>query len=137
MQVDLRQAADVAGDQQISTAGQHVARLLLPQPRGQLRLLNVVRPRGSAAQLAVRYLHQRQVGDAAQQVARLRTDALRVGQMAGIVVGHSHWLGQRRWFLDQAKLRQEDADVHCLGRKADRRILVRGALEKQRVFVHA
>ena len=52
-----------------------------------LGLHEVVDPGGAAAQLPVGGLHQLEVGDPAQQLARLGAHALRVGEVAGVVVG--------------------------------------------------
>ena len=61
--------------------------LLAHQAPGHLRLGDVVDPRGAAASVAVRDLHELEVPDRTEELARLSMDALRAERVAGVVVG--------------------------------------------------
>ena len=58
-----------------------------PELGGGLGLLDVVGAGRAAAQLPLGRLDERDAGDRAQQRARRLRDALRVGEVAGVVVG--------------------------------------------------
>ena len=87
----LHQAARVGGDQQLGAGGERrCAALRSPSSRGRLGVEQVVDAGRAAADLRRRRSPQLQPGDAAQQRARLRADALGVRQVAGVVVGDGH-----------------------------------------------
>jgi Fe-S oxidoreductase len=85
---DLQRAAGVPGHDGLSPRVEEVAGLALAQLGCGLRLHQVVDAGGAAAQLPVRRLDELQAGNPAQQLARLSANALGVGEVAGVVVGH-------------------------------------------------
>ena len=72
------------------------ARAFGRRARRGLRLDQVVDARRAAADLRLGDLEKLEPRDAAQQLARLRADALGVGQVAGVVVGDAHRKRVRR-----------------------------------------
>ena len=57
---------------------------------GHLRLHEVEDAGAAAADVAVGNRHERDAGNRREQVARLLPDALRVGEVAGVMVGDAH-----------------------------------------------
>src|SRR3989442_116551 len=53
-------------------------------------LEDAVHPRASAAEVALRELHEPEAGDPPEELPRLLTHALAVGEVAGVVIGHGH-----------------------------------------------
>src|SRR2546425_6457029 len=51
-------------------------------------LEDAVHPRASAAEVALRELHEPEAGDPPEELPRLLTHALAVGEVAGVVIGH-------------------------------------------------
>src|SRR3989441_8381907 len=51
-------------------------------------LEDAVHPRASAAEVALRELHEPEAGDPPEELPRLLTHALAVGKVAGVVIGH-------------------------------------------------
>lgn len=84
---DLHQATRIGGDQQPRAGVEHVRRLAVTQLVGGNRVEDVVDPGRAAAQRGAGDLPDRHAGDRAQQLSGLVSDALRVAEVAGIVVG--------------------------------------------------
>src|SRR5437868_5446447 len=91
--LDLQGATGVGAGQQVRPRRENVVDLALPDLLRALRLHQVVDPRAPATLLAVGHLDQRDSRDAAEQLARLRLDALGVHQAAGVVHGDANLEG--------------------------------------------
>ena len=83
--LELGEAADVRGERHGGAAGDEGIGLPPSQRPRQLRLLDVVEPRGAAAQAGVGDRHECELPHLRQQAARRRGDALRVREVASIV----------------------------------------------------
>src|SRR6202158_4716702 len=84
--LDLQQAARVRADDRVRARREDRVDLAGQQPIGVLGLREVVRARAPAADVGVGHLEQLQAVHTCQQVARLLANALRVRQVAGILV---------------------------------------------------
>src|SRR3954452_21727957 len=83
----LDRAAGVRRGHDLGAGVEQVARLSAAEVGGGVRLHEVVDAGRAAAHLPLRRVDELELRDHPQQVARLRADALRVRQMAGVVVG--------------------------------------------------
>ena len=122
MGADLHQAADVAGGHCVGPGLEDVRRLALAELTGDFRLLDVIGTGRPAADLAVGHFQQGEIGDPSEQLARRIGHFLRVGQMAGVVIGHLERLRQRRQ-VGNPQLVQENGHVHGLVRQRLRPVL--------------
>src|SRR4051812_9686149 len=86
----LDRAARVRSHDGLGAGAEQVARLAPAEVGGGVGLHGVVDARRAAADLPLRRLHDVHPGYRRQQLARLRADALRVGEVTGVVVGHPH-----------------------------------------------
>src|ERR671916_3518328 len=91
--LDLEDATGVGGDEHPGAGGEDVLRLALAELGGGLGLDHVVDAGGAAADLRLLYLLYLDARYAFQDRARLPADALRVTEVAGVVVGDRE--GQR------------------------------------------
>ena len=107
--LELQQAAGVAGHNHVRVQRGDVARFPVAELRRGFRLHQVVDSRGAAADRGFGDFQQLELRDAFQQGARLRANALRVLQVAGIVVGHPQ--AQRVASGARLELGQEFGDV--------------------------
>src|SRR2546425_1452201 len=77
-------------------------------------LEDAVHPRASAAEVALRELHEPEAGDPPEELPRLLTHALAVGEVAGVVIGHGQLepaerqLGVREHLRHVARPRSEE-----------------------------
>ena len=133
MELQLRQAADVATGHHIGSRGHYCPGLLLAESGGNLRLVNVVAAGTAAAELAVGNLHEFQARDRPQQLPRLGADLLRIGQMAGILIGHLERHFPQR--LTQAKPAQKRAHVDHFGAEGFGLRLVGGATQDEVILM--
>src|SRR6266852_7107546 len=83
---ELQQAAGVARDYQGGRAGKNVVELALLQLARLFGIGHVVDTRAAAAQAGFVDLGELNARNAAEEVTRLAADALRVEQMAGVLV---------------------------------------------------
>src|SRR5712692_6703353 len=87
---NLQQATGIAGNDRIGVCRRAVLRFAVAQLlRGSGRD-QVVDARGAAADFPVGNFHDLELGDCGERLAGLRANALRVLQMAGIVIGDAH-----------------------------------------------
>src|SRR5262249_6301595 len=86
---DLHHAAGIAGDHDTRSRLADSLDLAPPELRGDLGLEEIVDTRAAAAKVAVGQLHERQPGNAPQELSRLRAHLLAVSEVAGVVVGDS------------------------------------------------
>jgi hypothetical protein len=107
---DVGQAAGIAGRHDGGFGGDDVLELAVQQLIGHLRLDQIVDARAAAAPSALRQLRQCELGNGAQNLARLRGDLLAVAQMAGFVVSDV-LRGRARLGRREADLRQPFVDV--------------------------
>ena len=84
---ELQQAAGVSGHNHVRVQRRDMARFSVTELRGGFRLHQVVNSRGAAANRGFGDFQQFELRNASQQRARLRADALRVLQVASVVVG--------------------------------------------------
>src|SRR5271156_6149539 len=82
---NLQGAAGVAGNDARGAAGDDVIDLALAQAARHGRLGEVVAPRAATADVGLAQLDELQSRNACQQLPRRRADALRVGEVAGVV----------------------------------------------------
>src|SRR6202022_4199059 len=86
--LDLERAAGVGGRDQVRPRRKHVVRLAGADLVGARGLDQVVDARTAAALVALGDLQELEAGNAAQERPRLLANALRVREVAGIVVRH-------------------------------------------------
>jgi hypothetical protein len=84
---DLDRAAGVSGGDGVRARREQVLDLPPAELSGRLGIQQVVDTCGTTADFPLGGLDQLERGDLAEERARLRPDALRVGQVAGVVVG--------------------------------------------------
>lgn len=90
VEVKLGRAAGISRRDCVSAGTQQVACLACAEVGGRLRVEQVVDARGAAANLGFgANLQQLYAGDRPQQLAWLIANALSVGEMAGVVIGHA------------------------------------------------
>jgi hypothetical protein len=131
---DLHQAADVAACQDLGAGGEEGARLLLAEPRRDLRVLEVVDPRRAAAQLPVGRLDEGGA-DCGEEAAWGGPLALSVRQVAGVVVGDDGTRLEPR--PPHTEPVEERGDVAHARGKAARPLLLGAAGEQLRIGAHA
>ncbi len=136
MSLNLGHTADVAGDHRPGSGVENMLRFTLTQFFGNLRLFEVVRAGRTAADIPLGHFQQGNVGNTPQQLAGGDGDALRLSQMAGVVVGQLERSGQGRRFF-QANLVQQNRNILDLGGKGLSLSLFNHTLEQQRVLLHA
>src|SRR5262249_39672241 len=85
--LDLQRAPGVGGDEELGGRGEHVVHLALAHLPRALRLDQVVDAGAAAALIALGDLAQLEPGDRGEERARLGAHALRVRQVACVVVG--------------------------------------------------
>ena len=83
----LQRAARISGNQQVSTGRLDSTGFAAAELGGSRWLDEVVDPGRAAASAGVGDIGEDEAGNAAQQGPGLGGDALRVGQMTGVVVG--------------------------------------------------
>src|SRR3954466_12357237 len=105
----LHQAARIGRDEQLRPGGHHVLRLAVPELLGRFGVEDVPDAGRAAADVLLRDLSQLDAGDAAEQLAGLVADALRVAEVAGVVVRDTH--RQRMAGRDGACLGEDLRDV--------------------------
>ena len=93
---DLRLAPDVAGDDRMRARRDDRRGFRCAECAGDRRLLQIVKARRSAADLAVWHLAERQSFHRAEQTTWRGAHALCVRQMAGIVICRDERLGQTK-----------------------------------------
>ena len=121
----------------VGAGAEQVAGLALRRARpAVLGLLDVVGAGRAAAQLPLGRLDERDAGDRAQQRARRGAHALRVREVAGVVVGDLAGGRERRGASRRPERRQEHADVEHAGGEALGRRLLGPAAEEQPVLAH-
>src|SRR5918998_1767074 len=113
--LDLEDATGVGGDEHTGAGGEDVLRLALAELGGGLGFDHVVDAGGSAADLRLLYLPDLDPRYPFEHLARLLSDALRVPQMAGVVVGDGY--GQRAPLRHGPDLGQKLRDVPDLRRE--------------------
>ena len=86
----LHEAAGVGGHQEVGAGGEDRVGLAVAERPGGVGVEQVVDTGRAAAQLGVCDLAQLDAGDGREQLTGLGADALRVGEVAGVVVGHRH-----------------------------------------------
>src|SRR4051812_211781 len=84
---DLDEAAGVGARVGLRAGGGDVRSFALAELRGGRRLSEVVDPGAAAADRLLRRLEQLEAGDRTENRARRVSDALRVAEMAGVLVG--------------------------------------------------
>jgi hypothetical protein len=84
---DLEDAAGVGGDDGAGAGREQALGLAAAELGGRLGLEQVVDAGRAAADLPALGLAELEAGDLAEQVPRLLADRLRVGEVAGVVVG--------------------------------------------------
>ena len=109
---DLQHAAWVAGGDELGAGGGEGFGLALANARGEFGLQHVVDACGAAAVFGPRVRHELEAFDLLQEPARRFTHALRVAQVAGVVVGHGDVA--RRGLLREALCVQELAHIAAL-----------------------
>ena len=100
------------------------------------RLINVVGSGGTTAHAGIGDFHQAQIGNGSQQRSRLATVALRMQQMAGVLIDNAA-LAWKSLHLAQAQTSQVGAEVDDFGREGSCARGIRLALEEQLVVFHA
>ncbi len=114
----------------------HCSGLLLAERGGDLRLIEVISAGAAATDLSIRQLAKFHAGNAAQQLARLPADALRMREVAGIVIGDLAWKPSAGRRLAQAEPLEKHAHIeHALAERFRAR-LVRRAREHEVILVH-
>ena len=103
---DLQHTAGIAHGDIVDPFGD-VRHLPFQQSTGHLRMGQIVHPCAAATAIGIRHLHQGEAGNALQQLPRLLSDPLSVGQMACLVIG--------------------DGSVHASGRRVISDLLQEGA----------
>src|SRR5688500_4558208 len=91
--LELKHATGVAGGDDVRLQWRNETSLTVPEVVRRARLDEIVDARRPAADVALRYLGQLQLRDARQQRAWLSSDALRVLQVAGVVIGDAQRQG--------------------------------------------
>src|SRR6266536_4211934 len=99
---DLEQAARIARGHHTRAALADARDLHPSQLFRHGRLREIVDARAAATELRVLDVHQGQPGDAPQELSRLGTHLLAVGEMTGVVIGHGlPELAQRKLRVDE------------------------------------
>ena len=91
--LELQQAAGVSGHNHVRVQRRDMARFPVAELRGGFRLHQVVDSRGTATDRGFGNFQQFELRDASQQRARLRADALRVLQVASVMIGDAQTQG--------------------------------------------
>lgn len=90
---DLYDAADVSGSHCLRTSFHDASDFSLAQTTSHLGLLDIIQPSRTAAKVGFGDREQDKVGYHSQQATRSLHDALRVSQVAGIMIGQLQRLG--------------------------------------------
>jgi len=132
---ELQETAGVGGDDGVGVSGEQVLDFPVAELLGGFRLEQVVDAGGAAAEGGFGNFGDLEAGDSGEQLARLLKDALRVAQVAGVVVGDAYLqrISRGDWF----EFGEDFGDVaalcgECLGAGGPVRIVA----EKMAVLLH-
>jgi hypothetical protein len=96
---ELHEAAGVGGDDSVSVSGEQVLDFAVAELLGGFGLEQIVDACRAAAEGRFCDLGDLEAGDGCEQLARLLKDALRVAEMAGVVIGDAERerVARREW----------------------------------------
>src|SRR6266516_4897784 len=127
--VNLQEAARIGRDDDIGMSTQDMLSLALAQLVGRLWLDQVVDTGATAANVCLRDVHHLDPRNATQHLTWLQTDALRMGKMAGVMVGYAQLDGMAR--RHRLQLGQDLRDVPYRVRECSGAFGVPGVVAQQ------
>src|SRR5580704_10288838 len=110
---ELKQATGVSGNYNVSACREQIVDLATPKLRGGVGLKKIKHSRGTTAERRLGDLGDLEFGNSGKQSSRLFAYALRMLQMAGIVIGHAQLdrMARSRW----RQFAQHFGDVFAFG----------------------
>src|SRR6266699_4168624 len=127
--VNLQEAARISRCDDIGMHTQDMLSFALAQLVGRLRLDQVVDAGATAADVCLRNVHHLDPRNATQHLTWLQTDALRMGKMAGVMVGYAQLDGMAR--RHRLQLGQDLRDVPYRVRECSGAFGVLGVVAQQ------
>ena len=137
---ELHEAAGVGGDDGVGVGGEEMGDFAIAELLGGFGLEEIVDAGGAAAEGGFGDFGDLEAGDSGEQLARLLIDALRVAEMAGVVVGDAdrEWIARGwRMTFKGFEFREDFGDVAAFcGEGAGARGPVGIVAEEMAVLLH-